>query len=939
MKFRKIIDTSDIYMIVYGKDMKKLLTSLLLFTSSISGLSTNRYRKPPTIFKSPTINATQANPLNLDQQYCPVPDNMIEELYLRVSNNGSEQNMEKAKKLFTSLAKKGHALSQYYLAVIFNDAENYEDALKWFEKAAKNGIEEAFYFSSYIYQYGMGVIQKDELKALNILFNAILRGDRLSVNRFYNLQQKLFSDAELYLLGKDGFAKNIEKARELFQALSKTKYGPAQYKLAELSYKDAKYDKALSYCSMAMENGDYNSLIIQGAIYYEQTIGNVPLNIEDYKKTLGTYIFALEKLPDQTYQIKENIDKILKHIYEKAKDIDNQNDAMELYKLAAERDHAKSQYELAFILAKAKDLHNALEWCEKVILGINEDDAKYISDALILKGDILLELGNDKHILEYYKQIPKQYLPTFLERIHNAAKYIQDKSQAKELYKLAAENRYSPAQLKMGTLLMDALPEKNITILEVQPIIDWFKKADKNSHKDAQHFIDSFLTTIYDVSTFYSEGSNDYTQNHIIGQEFLTLAAENGHIISQCELARLLIIDKNYNEAESWVNKIIENQFPVTEVSKDVKARALVYKGDIVSERKEYKEAFEFYHNANETLSYHRRNNPELMISNKVEMLSQKIYEEVLNVKYGEAQIDLLSLAANNGHTKSQFKLAELYKGMEKYKKAIYYYEKAIKNGHINAIREKGILYQEGLGVERNMTYARELWQKASEKGDDKAKNLIEKHQTHYVSISTIFIIGVAIIRAFYIQSESQNNNRIIPQRINEFLGQLWYNILRKIKTQENQNERDWLIIKGTLEYYISQGEEIPCPISFNQLGNNHEAVYKLGSALYSEAITLLSDDRNDFNDPITRELRKANDIKLVTTEFHKMVKQINDEIINDTLNEIIIKVEQIHTSSSQRQQVQDRAGAEEVARTHLNHYQKQHLKKTKSAKEFEPTI
>ena len=52
------------------------------------------------------------------------------------------------------------------------------------------------------------------------------------------------------------------------------------------------------------------------------------------------------------------------------------------------------------------------------------------------------------------------------------------------------------------------------------------------------------------------------------------------------------------------------------------------------------------------------------------------------------------------------------------YKKAMYYYDKAIIKGSIIAYSNKGLLYEKGHGVTKNIKKALSLYQKGNELGD-----------------------------------------------------------------------------------------------------------------------------------------------------------------------------------------------------------------------------
>ena len=58
------------------------------------------------------------------------------------------------------------------------------------------------------------------------------------------------------------------------------------------------------------------------------------------------------------------------------------------------------------------------------------------------------------------------------------------------------------------------------------------------------------------------------------------------------------------------------------------------------------------------------------------------------------------------------------------YEKAIDFFEKADKQGNIEAIVDLGIMYENGQGVQQDLDKALKLYQKGADKGSDRAKLL-----------------------------------------------------------------------------------------------------------------------------------------------------------------------------------------------------------------------
>jgi TPR repeat protein len=97
---------------------------------------------------------------------------------------------------------------------------------------------------------------------------------------------------------------------------------------------------------------------------------------------------------------------------------------------------------------------------------------------------------------------------------------------------------------------------------------------------------------------------------------------------------------------------------------------------------------------------------------------------------YQSRQLELLISCANEGDAVAQYKLGEMYKegtsGVSSNPEmAIYWYEKAAKQGDTRAMSALGMMYSSGQGV-KNAEMAVYWYEKAAEQGDHAAMLLLK---------------------------------------------------------------------------------------------------------------------------------------------------------------------------------------------------------------------
>lgn len=199
---------------------------------------------------------------------------------ISVSNNGSDkslllqiagwQHLQQMKNLHTAqqayaddeyylthrllepLARQGHALAQYQLAMLYDTVdvspETMEQSVFWYNKAASNGHQNAQHNLAVAYANGDGV-EKNIRKAIRWWTRAAISGH---TDAQYNL-------GIVYATGKDGVAQDLVKAAKWWRLAAIAGDAMAQYNLAALYANGVEslrsYCEAIRWWQAAAANG------------------------------------------------------------------------------------------------------------------------------------------------------------------------------------------------------------------------------------------------------------------------------------------------------------------------------------------------------------------------------------------------------------------------------------------------------------------------------------------------------------------------------------------------------------------------------------------------------------------------------------------------------------------------------------------------------------
>jgi hypothetical protein len=129
--------------------------------------------------------------------------------------------------------------------------------------------------------------------------------------------------------------------------------------------------------------------------------------------------------------------------------------------------------------------------------------------------------------------------------------------------------------------------------------------------------------------------------------------------------------------------------------------------------------------------------------------------------------ITFFERAAKMGDAEASFGIATIYYEEKDYIKAVFYLEGAKKNGFIPAWRWLGVMYHLGLGVDKNMDRAFELYSEAAKRGNVAAYyQLILMLRSGYKGLWGRMIFVPMFIRyfitTFLIASKDKNSQRLM---------------------------------------------------------------------------------------------------------------------------------------------------------------------------------
>lgn len=221
----------------------------------------------------------------------------------------AQQTIEEATdsiKNIMALAKKGDAVAQnevggwYYRGR--HVRQNYEEALQWWSKSAKQGNVEAIGNMGLCYQTGHGV-GADSLRAVKLYQRSIKDGNKALFNQNVNLAEKgnVFSNMLIASCFQNGFgvAKDLDKAEQYLTNAANRNCVTAQRDLGLLLLNGKRSREAFQWFKKGASSGDISSTFYYGKMLVEG------LGVKAAKKEGANYLLKTAEagFPQAMYYI------------------------------------------------------------------------------------------------------------------------------------------------------------------------------------------------------------------------------------------------------------------------------------------------------------------------------------------------------------------------------------------------------------------------------------------------------------------------------------------------------------------------------------------------------------------------------------------------------------------------------------------------------------
>ena len=323
---------------------------------------------------------------------------------------GVGKNEKEAIKWYKKAAKQGLAVAQYNLAHLIacyfdgnGVVEKDSEAFKWYKEAAEQGLAEAQNMLGYCYENGFGVT-KNEAEAINWYYKAAEQGQ---VNAKHNL-------AVCYFYGR-GLKEDKAKAVKWFTKAAERGFASAQNWLGHCYENGLGVTKneaeAINWYYKAAEQGNANA---------KYNLANCYLNGIGVLKNNAEAVKWYTKAAEQGYAEAQNM---LGRCYEEGVGASkNETEAVKWYTKAAEQGYAEAQ--------------NMLGRCYEEGVGVSK---------------------NELEAIKWYKKAAEQGLAAAQYNLANLTacyfdgdSVVENETEAFKWYKKAAEQGLAPAQYKTG---------------------------------------------------------------------------------------------------------------------------------------------------------------------------------------------------------------------------------------------------------------------------------------------------------------------------------------------------------------------------------------------------------------------------------------------------------------------------------------------------------
>lgn len=434
----------------------------------------------------------------------------------------AQQTLEEATdsiKNILALAKEGDAVAQnevggwYYRGR--HVKQNYEEALQWWAKSARQGNVQAIGNMGLCYQTGHG-IEADSLKAAKLYQRSIKEGNEVLFTQNVKLANNgsVFSNmlvASCYRMGI-GVSKDVNKAVPFLIAAAKKDCVSAQRDLALIYLNSKKMQDALAWFKKGVDNGDvvctfyYGKMLAEGVGVKKDPKGGANYLLQAADAGFSQAIYEV----GNCYMNGDGLTK-------------NAEQAVKWYKQAAGKGVSKAQW----VLAQCYREGNGTP--------INYDQALYWYAESLSKG-----YGRA------FKSLLTDSIPDspFVAYLRGMNAYVtKDFETAVKQFKMVAKEKIADGKVMTAAILANP---------------DYEKYNMKKSIKQLKDAAEVHVQAIYLLAALYEAGKG-VEKDMDMAVEYMKKAAEMDYGTAQCALADMYFegrgVEQSYEKAVEWYAK------------------------------------------------------------------------------------------------------------------------------------------------------------------------------------------------------------------------------------------------------------------------------------------------------------------------------------------------------------------------------------------------
>lgn len=649
---------------------------------------------------------------------------------------GVERNQNKAIQLISFSAEKGYLPAQMFLGKYYFQKQNDpKKAFYWFEKAADKNNVAAQMFCAAAYLYGYGT-KKSSRKTRKYIIKAAKNGNPIAqyTLAIYFLNSRYKKDRKLGWLW---LMKSVEQ-----------KNPKAQYKLGKMyllgEYVSKDQTKALKWLTKAANNDIIPAIYLLGEYY--QNLGNLTEAFKWYQKA------AKKNYSDAQLQLGKIYLSSDKNFHDEKK-------GFLLILRAAEQDNVSAYKQLAKMyengIGVKKNIGLAKQWRLKVKNNTNKKtennkNAKQLVIQWLTNGKnkntnmenytlsgILFDWKNTNRIKEGVFNMSPKLAAVKQSRIfsQNFSITHPDEVKISDFIKIIGVLRYQKKnthlfipryqlpKLKQYSTLFDTLSNRGIYgYPKVQFMLGQMYELGLGTHKNLNKAIQWYLKSAaqnyskaeYNLGILYLKGRG-VEKNYQIALNWLEKSAFKGNVFAQFLLGSLYeygfmdevgrnIIPKDIQYAEKMYSFSALNGYGIAQLN-----LADLYLSRLLTQKNNHQLIYELYENA-----------AKQRVKAAAFPLACYYAETVKEKEIQQWAFSVINYEANKGNILAAFMLGVMYDrglGVDKNKKeAIHWYQKAVEKNISVAQFVLGTYYYLGEGVFKNQEKGIQLLTQAAKK-------------------------------------------------------------------------------------------------------------------------------------------------------------------------------------------------------------------------------